>query len=264
MVAATIYSSYASESTELGFKGVVWFYIATYVVVTLGLMIFWKKDKPVPNEERFNPKDALSVITHPATWYIGFIIYGLYAMSRCLDLIAPYMREVMGIDAGLSAYLNTFRYYFATFIGGIVIGIVLDRTRHKIPVCQVASAIGAALFAVMAFLPTQGTFWHVIFVVVMCVAVFGVFGAYFTAFSLLEGARVPKKITGSIIGVAISIGFLPDIIINYLSNYLADTYGMADGCQYLLIVGAAHGFFAIIIYSLFKRYLKKLEARATA
>lgn len=261
MIAATIYSSYASTSTEQGFVGVVWFYIAVYLCIALAVILFWKKDAPINVEERWSPRDAIAVFRHPATWYIGLIIYGVYAMARCLDLIAPYMRDIMQIEPGINAYINTFRVYFCTFAAGISLGVLLDRTTtHKILACQISTAIAAVLFLAMAFIPAYGFFWQIMFALALCGGVIGQFGAYITAFSLLEGANVPKRITGSIIGVSISIGFLPDIIINYLSNYLAEIYGIGPGCHYLLLIGAAHGLFAIAIYSMFSRYLKGLNA----
>ena len=263
MVAATIYASQASSSTEQGFVGIVWFYIAVYMLTALAVIIFWKKDAPLSVEERWTPRDALAVFKHPATWYLGLIIYGVYAMSRCLDLITPYMREVMQVDPGINVYINTFRQYFCTFVAGITLGVLLDKTsKYKILACQISTLLAVILFLAMAFTPVQGFFWQVVFVVALCIAVMGQFGVYLTAFSLLEGANVPKRITGSIIGVSISIGFLPDIIINYFSNYLADVYGIGPGCHYLLLVGAAHGAFAIVIYSLFNRYLKKINTSA--
>ena len=174
------------------------------------------------------------------------------------------MREVLQIDPGLNAYINTFRAYFCPFLAGIALGIILDKTTRKILACQISTAIAVVLFFGMALMPSQGEFWHILFVVFLCGAVVGQFGAYVTAFSLLEGANVPKKITGSIIGVAISIGFLPDIVINYFSNYLAQVYGMGQGCIYLIMLGAFHGILAIIVYHFFGRYLKKIRTQPLA
>ena len=263
MAAAVIYSNtITEESTIPGFVNVVIFFTAVYFVIAFLIIVLWKKDKPLPLEERFRPSDAIPVLKHPATWFIGFIIYGVYAMGRCLDLLAPYMKETLQISPDVTAYINTVRAYFCAVGSGIILGILLDRSKHKILLCQIFTAIAVIGWLAMATLPTQGITWHVVFCVALLVGVTAQFGAYLTAFSLLEGANVPKKITGSIIGVAISIGFLPDIIINYLSNYLANLYGPADGCVYLLFIGAAHGVFAIIMYQLFKHYLDRLNARS--
>lgn len=265
LAAAAIYSNtITDDSTIPGFVNVVIFYTAIYFVIAFLIIVLWKKDKPLPLEERFRPGDAIPVLKHPATWFIGFIIYGVYAMGRCLDLMAPYMKDTLQIDPGTTAYVNTVRSYFCAVGSGIILGILLDRSRRKILLCQIFTAVAVVGWLSMAMMPTQGSTWHIIFCAALLIGVTAQMGAYLTAFSLLEGANVPKKITGSIIGVAISIGFLPDIIINYFSNYLANIYGPAQGCVYLLYIGAAHGVFAIFMYQMFKYYLKRINARTAA
>ena len=256
-IAAGLFAYFATDSTESAFLAVVWFYTMAYFVIAIVVAIFWKKDKPLPDEEKWKLSDAVSVLKHPATWYLGFIIYGVYAMDRCMDLVSPYMEQILQIDASKNVLLNTIRTEIFTFAGGIILGIIIDRYKHKILACQLATGLACVMFILLIFVPAEGSFWHAVFFGFVGLAVVGMWGAFLTAYSLLDIANIPKKITGSIIGVSISIGFLPDISINYLSNYLADTYGFAQGIHYLFMVGAAHGAFAIVLYSMFTGSSKK-------
>lgn len=261
-IAAGLFAYFSAESAETGFLSVLWFYTLSYFAVAIVVVIFWKKDEPIADEDKWKLSDGVSVLKHPATWFLGFIIYGVYAMDRCMDLVSPYMEQILQIDSTTNVWLNTIRTEIFTFIGGILLGIIIDRYKYKILACQLATGLSCVMFIVLIFVPAQGAFWHAVFFGFVGLAVVGMWGAFLTAYSLLDIANIPKKITGSIIGVSISIGFLPDISINYLSNYLAETYGFAQGTHYLFMVGAAHGAFAIVMYSMFRRYLKKMNISA--
>ena len=261
MLGATVFAYFSAESGEKGFTSVIWFYVLLHFIIALAVIAFWKKDKPLADDEKWRPKDAISVLKHPATWYLGFIIYFVYAMRRCLDMAAPYMGQVMGIDESANVYLASFRDLAFPLIGGVLAGILMDRSKYKIRICQCSIALSGLAFMGMYFVPVHGDIWQVVFYAALGVALTMQSGAYLTAYSLLEISNVPKKITGSIIGVSISIGYLPDISINYLSNYLVDTYGFEHGCQYVFLVAAGHAVMAVILYSLFNRYLGRLRSK---
>ena len=258
---AAIFGYFSAESTETGFVGVLCFYTSVYFVVALLVIVLWKKEaEPVREEEKWKISDSISVLKHPATWYLGFIIYFVYAIGRCMDLVTPYMSRVLEIDPETNVYLNTIRGQVVTFVAGIALGVILDRTKHKIKICQLLMALTAITLVAGSLIPASTEFfWQIAFFVIICLATTIYYGAYLTAFSLLELANIPKKITGSIIGVAISIGFLPDITINFLTNYFADSYGFELGNKYMLLFGAAHAVVAIFLYSLFNRYLSKIN-----
>lgn len=260
---AGVFAYFSTESRIEGFTRVIWYYSLLYLVTGILIIFLWKKDKPLADEEKWKIKDSIAVFKHPATWFLGFIIYGVYTMSRCTDLVSPYMTQVLQIPPATSAFLNTIRLYVFPFIGGILIGYLLDRFQNKIRVCQISVAIACILFVVITTIPTQGEVWHMVFFWVLGVSIIAFWGIYGTIFSLMETINIPKKITGSIIGVAISIGYLPDITINYLSNYLADTYGFEQATHYVLITGAVHGIIAIILFYFFNKYLIRLKGAET-
>lgn len=247
-----------------GFKGVIIFYTSIYFVIALAVIIFWKRDTPPADEDKWKIKDSIAVFKHPATWYLGFIIYFVYAMARCLDLVAPFMRTVLEIDPSVNVMLNTLRGIIFPFIGGVWVGFILDRSARKIFVCQVTTAVGCLAFLAMAFLPSVGMTWHVVFYALLGVAIGAQSGAFLPIFSLLEISNIPKKITGSIIGVSISIGYLPDITLNFLTNYVAQTYGYDEGTRILFIVAVIHGAIAITLFSLFRRYLARYKSNNLA
>ncbi|MBQ4132718.1 MAG: MFS transporter [Desulfovibrionaceae bacterium] len=265
-IAAAVFAAYVgttAETEELAFIYVTYIYTATYFVIALVVIIFWKGDKPVPPEDRWKLRDAIVVLKHPATWYLGFTLYFVYGMSLTLGVVlAPYMRNVLEIDPGYNVILNTIRSYVFPFIGGFVFGLFLDRTKNKIRLCQIAMAIACVFMVSMLFIPLHGTFWHAVFFGALGGFYIGQQGAYLTIFSLLDEANIPKKITGSIIGVAISIGFLPDITMNYFANWLVGTYGYHQGMHYNMMVATVYGVISIILYGLFQRYLRKYHGAA--
>ena len=254
-----LFALYVSESRIEAFKNTVLFYSIIYLVIAVLVAIFWKKEEPVADDDKWKVSDFLAVLKHPATWLLGFTIYGVYSINRCMDMVTPYMTNVLEMEPATSAFLNGVRFYAFPFIAGMLIGYLMDKFTNKIRVIQVVTIIGSLTLFGLIFLPTQGSFWHIVFFSLVGVSVITIWGTYATAFSLLETANIPKKITGSIIGVAISIGYLPDISVNYLNNYLADAYGYELGSQYIFTLGTAHGIFAIIVMWLFGRYLAKIN-----
>ncbi|MBQ4132719.1 MAG: MFS transporter [Desulfovibrionaceae bacterium] len=265
-IAAAVFAAYVgstAETEEQAFIYVTYIYTAAYFVVALVVIVFWRGDQPVPPEERWQIRDAIVVLKHPATWYLGFILYFVYGMGLSFTtVVAPYMRNVLEIDPGTNVILNTIRSYVFPFLGGFAFGLVLDRMKNKILLCQISVAIAAILVVCMLFVPVHGVFWHAVFFGLLGGFVTCQQGAYLIIFSLLDVANIPKKITGSIIGVAISIGFLPDITMNYLTNYLVGTYGYQDGMHYVMMIVAVYGAIAIVLYSLFRRYLRKYHGAA--
>ena len=116
---AAIFGYFSAESTETGFISVLYFYTSVYFVVAFLVIILWKKDPPLQEEEKWKISDSISVLKHPATWFLGFIIYFVYAIDRCMDLVTPYMSQVLEIDPGLNVYLNITRGQVFTYIGGV-------------------------------------------------------------------------------------------------------------------------------------------------
>ena len=152
-IAAGLFAFFSSESNEAGFLSVVWFYTVAYFAIAIVVVIFWKKDKPLSDEDKWKFSDAISVFKHPATWYLGLIIYGVYAMDRCMDLVAPYMEQILQIDPSKSVLLNTVRTEIFTFAGGIILGFVLDRSKRKIMACQLSTAVACIMFVLLIFIP---------------------------------------------------------------------------------------------------------------
>lgn len=267
-IGAAVFAAYAAstaETEEQGFVMVMSLYTAIYFIVALAVIIFWKKDQPIAVEERWKLKDSIAVFKHPATWYLGFIIYFVYGMDLSLyTILTPYMSNVLGIDSSSNVALAAVRTYGFPFLGGLIFGLVLDKVADKIRACQVAVALAACFVASMLFIPIHGGFWHAVFFGVLGGYIMCNQGAYLTAFSLLDEADIPKKITGSIIGVSISIGFLPDITMNYFSNWLVGTYGFELGTRYVMMLVIVHGVIAIFLYSMFRRYLRKYHSPARA
>lgn len=260
MLGVAVFSYFSESGTHNGFVAVIQFFVIVHLVVGVCVILFWKKDKPLADEEKWQLKDSIVALKHPVTWYIGFTIYFVYAMRRCLDVTTPYMSQVLGIDESAAAFLGTLREMAFPLIGGLLAGVLIDKSAHKIRICQVFIALSGLAFIGMYFVPIYGNFWHTVFFVALGVALTLQSGAYLTAYSLLDVAGVSKKITGCVIGVSISIYYLPDITINYLTNYMMGTFGYERGSQYVFLIAAAHAVVAIFLYGLFNRYIRRVQA----
>lgn len=248
---------FVGETQQQGFFYVICLYTGGYFAVALAAIFLWGKDEAIPDNERWCLRDSIDVLKHPATWYLGIILFFVYSLGRTMDLMSVYTTDVMGIDPGTDAVLNTIRVLIFCAIGGVIVGWLVDRSKDKIKTCQYSMIIAAIFYTSLRFIPVGDTFWNVVFFSALAIAVIFGFGVFLCTFSLLDLTNIPMKITGRIIGVSISIGYLPDIVINYLTNYLADTYGFVTANHYLFLISGANALISVFLLGLFRHYVKK-------
>ena len=93
--------------------------------------------------------------------------------------------------------------------------------------------------------------FHIMFTICStAIAVYALRGLYF---SIMAEAQIPLKITGTAVGLASVIGYLPDIFMGPVHGYILDSYTGVLGHKYLFLFTAAISALGIIFTFLFRR-----------
>ncbi len=93
----------------------------------------------------------------------------------------------------------------------------------------------------MVFPPAESYSYALILIVVSssCLGVYAMRGLYF---AIMGEAKIPLAVTGTVVGLASVVGYLPDVFMAPLMGYFLDKHaGLALGHQYVfgLLIGFA-------------------------
>lgn len=104
-----------------------------------------------------------------------------------------------------------------------------------------------------------------VFVVAACIIVYvGMYSNFGIYFSLLTEGGVPLKVSGLAIGIASTLGYLPEVIAPIVAGNILDTFAGAKGYHIyfgIMIAMAVIGFIASIVWAntYGKRYKEQMK-----
>ena len=91
-----------------------------------------------------------------------------------------------------------------------------------------------------------------------CLGVYAMRGLYF---AIMGEAKIPLSITGTVVGLASVIGYLPDIYMSPLIGKLNDLYPGALGHRYVFMLLAGFSVLGVLAVLEFRRLNKKYLAQ---
>ena len=254
-VFATVALIFLSERTAsagsdvAGLQSVIVFYS---VVVLLAAAIIWLTlpaggapstgDK---TRERAHWRRALS---EPSVWLQAGVVICAYCGYKALDNYGLFAVQVLNMDQLDAARLNTYASYTRP-VAAVAAGLWADRWQpSKLIALLFFGAAAAFLMLAQDGTARLTTQLVVANLVITFVAVYSVRGIYF---SLVEEARVDKRITGSAVGLISVLGFTPDIFFGSVTGRILDANPGVVGFQhyFLLLAGicAAGMVFTLIL-----------------
>lgn len=257
------YKSAGGDMVNGFFRAVVSSSIITAVAAVL-LLVLMKEDKnremADDNEAKFQVMDVFTLLKNPVVWIVSLTIlcgYGLYSSTSYFN---PYLTAVIGVspeDSGMIAVVRNYLLLLLSPIGGLLADRVFKSTCKWL---ATAFIILAALYGIVMILPLgiSPTIAALYTLLPAAVAVM----MYGVIFSTVSEAGIPRVMTGTVIGLASVIGYLPDSVYAVLFGGWIDKYG-TDGYGYiftfLLVSGIVGAVLSMLIYSL-NRKAKAEEA----
>jgi sugar phosphate permease len=180
------------------------------------------------------------------------VIVAAYSTFKMFDNYGLYSEDAYGLtrtdSAKLVAYLS-----FLRVVSALLAGWVADRffgISSSVGLCFALLMLTYALFLFVP--PGDGLVWLMVAnMIVSAVAFFGLRGIYF---ALLEESGIPRRLTGTAVGVICFIGFAPEIFMPLVTGWLirearaaGDVLVGYQQIYWMLLVLSACGFLAAVV-----------------
>ena len=217
------------------FAGIV---LATAVLVYVVLRKL--PQVPVSSTEGIRWARVWELARHRTIWLNALIILCAYSGYRVLDDVSLLAQDALGYSDVEAARLGGLSLYLRP-VAAIGAGLLADR--------YLASRMTLVSFALMlagglAVTLGLGTSWVLLSVWLgVVLAGLGVYALRGLYFALVDEGRVPLALTGTAIGLASVIGYLPDIYMAPLMGVLLDNYPGVLGHRFVFALAAG---FAVV------------------
>lgn len=199
--------------------------IITYLII---------EEKEDEDSEQIDLKLVPKVLKMPKAWLIGIIIFSQYMVFSSLTYLSPYLENVFKLSAGVVATLSIIRTYGVKMAGGPLFGFIADKIGSATKVLFTGFIL--ALVNIIAFMLIPGTqtlaYLAVINMLVLTIILFGLNGILYAP---IAESNIPLVYTGTVVGLASLIGYIPDAFFwNVVGGWL-DKYG-DKGYTYLFML----------------------------
>lgn len=229
-------------------------------VLLMFLMDGKKKEEAVSDEPKFQMRDVGKLLKNPFVWIVSFTILCGYGFYTSISYFNPYLTEVMGVSPESSGFISIVRNYLLLLLAPVG-GLIADKLFHFTCKWLCTSFLAlAALFGAVLILPSDisplAASLYTLIPGAFAMMMYGV------VFSTVSEAGIPRAMTGTVIGIASIIGYMPDSIYSVLFGKWLDTYGGA-GYNYIFGFLAASGVvgavLAMLVYKNGKKAKKEIQ-----
>ncbi|AUC14666.1 hypothetical protein BTO06_05710 [Tenacibaculum sp. SZ-18] len=213
--------------------------------IVLFLPDFSKSPRAISKSSiRRNIKKALG---YPVVWILMIIIFTSYVGYRVADIFTQYASEIYGYNSKESAELGTYFSYLRPIICMLVFFFAKNSNPSKWLIIGFSMmTLGSLLFIFNI------DFLNISLLIPLVSSLIGAYTLRVLYFTVLEQAKIPITITGTVVGIVSVIGFSPDIFLGAIEGYYLDEVGGAVGYQYLFIfflVSSLIGLLASIVFN---------------
>lgn len=208
------------------------------------------------NSTRNHRSNIIKALKYPVLWMLMIIILTSYIGFRIADILTQYASEVYGYSSRESAELGTLISYLRPIICVLVIFLAKNYSPTKwLIIGYSIMCIGSILFIFNL------NILHLSLLFPLITSLVGVYTLRVLYFTLLEEAKIPLSMTGTVVGILSVIAFSPDIFIGPIAAHYLDGVGGSIGYQYLfilLLVSSLIGLFVAILFNNSIKSKKKL------
>lgn len=204
------------------------------ILAAVMIFIFMEEKKTAEDtaeEDQFRFADVGKVLRNPVVWLAAFVIFCGDGVYTSISYFNPYLTEVIGITPSDSSFISVLRQGMLLLapVGGLLADKVFKSTCKWL---TTAFVIVAALFASVMFLPSTISSSVASFYTLLPSAV--VMMLYGVVFSVMSEAGIPRLYTGTAIGIASIIGYMPDSLYSVIFGKFLDSFGVT-GYNYIFI-----------------------------
>lgn len=226
---------------NMGGIGMVIIVMSVLSVITGVLSIFFMPPNKGEGESSSVSilKDMGEAVKFPATWLCAGTIFCVYSVYSASSYMQPYTETVLGMTAVAAGYVGIIKKDVIRLFGAPISGWISNKWGGR---CAALIGVFGILFAIslaaLLILPVGGTY-VITAVIIMVVSSFAIYGMRGMYYAIIGEAGTPKKIYGTVAGLAMFIGFSPDFFNPTLLGSWLDKYPGAQGYRmiftYMLI-----------------------------
>lgn len=228
----------------------------TAFVFGVGVLVWYalRDVHTAEQEDEFDFKQILSVLRLPQVWMQALMILTAYTCYRVTDNFTILAEDVLGYNDVEASWLGTFALW-ARPISAVGAGIIADRISTS-KTMYFAFALLALAGALVGFGPVEMYTSAIVLsgVASTSIAVFALRGLYF---AIMQEAKIPLAVTGTAVGVASLIGYLPDVFMLPYMGWLNDTYPGLEGHRYIFITMFILALVGFAVTAGFRRMMNK-------
>ena len=205
-------------NTKAAMQAVILFY--SFLTLSAGLIIWFSLGSQHVgiDESRNREMHWYQIFSQPRAWLQASIVICAYCGFKSLDNYGIYAVQVLGMDQVEAAKLNTYASYSRP-IAAICAGLIADRWRSSslITLLFILAALSFFSLSQITFFESQA--FMLANILLTFVAVYALRGIYF---SLVEEAKIDKRMTGSAVGLISVLGFTPDVFFAPITGRILD------------------------------------------
>tara|TARA_B100000787_G_scaffold165012_1_gene148411 strand:+ start:2382 stop:3599 length:1218 start_codon:yes stop_codon:yes gene_type:complete len=165
----------------------------------------------------FDRSKLISTLIQPKVLFHALIILCAYSAYKITDVYATYAKDVWGYSLEDASYFGVLIQWIRP-VTAISIGWIADKflssklITGSFTVLLIATIlIGYGLLEDLSIMISIATF------ILMVLGTYSLRALYF---AIIEEAKIPIQITGTLIGIISFIGFTPDIFVSLISGYI--------------------------------------------
>jgi len=195
--------------------------LVTLVVILVAFLVWFvlPKDSNEKHENSYQLQlnQVFKTLFKPKVFFHAIIIVCAYSTYKVTDVFATYANDVWDYSLKDSSNFGVFIQWLRP-ISAITLGWLADRfmTSKMVLYCFSCILIGTFCLAFGVFIEADIAFSILVFVI-MVVGIYAMRGLYF---ALIEEAKTPLAITGTVVGIISLIGYTPDIFMSLITGFV--------------------------------------------
>lgn len=217
---------FPEDSTQLTLedKVITIQYIIGFItgVVFLVALFVWKTipdtTQSIENRKKvtFDPRLIISLLKKPKIIYHALIIVCAYSAYKLTGTYATYAKDVWGFTLQEATYFGS-AVQWVRPLAAITLGWIADKyLASKLSIISFSLMLASSLILATGIFEQAVGFSMVTFFM-MVVGTYSLRGLYF---AIIEEAKTPSNITGTVVGIISVVGFTPDIFMPLFSGYI--------------------------------------------
>ncbi len=226
-IATAIFGFFQKGLTEAaGLRWIIIFYSVIPIICGLAFLFLVKEPNRVEEgstTEKFKFKDVLDVLKMPAIWLIIGMMFTSYMFNMSIYYFTPYASNIIGTSAVFAAIVTVLAQY-CRLVAAPAGGFLADKISKSTVMMGGFIAMGLGTGLMMSIAGMSGQLQVVLLIVAASIVYLAMFSNYGIFFSFMSEGGIPLRLSGVAIGLASTLGYLPEVIAPLLAGNILDRF----------------------------------------